>query len=743
LSVEERASALVAELTVEEKVGQLVRDAPRIDRLNLPAYHWRNNVLHGVVDNGESTVFPVAIGLGATFDEDLLQDAARVWAEEQRAKFNLNRSKKGDSVMNYGLDLWGPVVNLCIHPLWGRCQETYGEDPLLTSRLALRVVRALQEEKNGVLKTISTLKHFIAYGVDDDPPRLEIYENLTLPDLRQYYLPAWKTTIVQGGARSIMCSYNGVNITLQSEVIATPMCESPLLEIILRDELGFSGYVTTDTGALEFLVTKFKKYASEKDAAAAALKAGVDLNSGTVFSKLFDAFKDGSVTEKLIDRAVTRLMRARVQMGTLNLPNDDPFRGIAEKQIDSMKHQAVARRAVEESIVLLKNRNNILPLKESRAAIAVIGPAANDTMRFVGNYYGCSFDKHTEILPACGFKTVLQAIREIHKEGQVHFAEGTKQATESRSDFDKAVEIAKKADVAILVVGLETCNSKLTKDRKSCEGEGKDRSFLGLPGNQGDLIKSIHGIGIPVVVVLMSGSPVDISWEAEHVDAVLVVWYGGAKGGIGVADVLFGRVSPSGKLPVTFLLPSQLPENLHGMNLQDKPGRTHRYLKETPLYAFGFGLSYQTISLDNLSVRTRLVNVEEERMMEIPFRACADITWDNTTRIEVSNGTESTFVILAFASLKGSGEVLSKPLKQLVGFARVPLSAKSACAKIDFESMKLVDKNGDFRVVEGTYDFFLGLRAPGAMGRFVDPHELPEPLHKQLQIKAERVISAQ
>mmetsp|Transcript_17701 Transcript_17701/g.30059 ORF Transcript_17701/g.30059 Transcript_17701/m.30059 type:complete len:539 (-) Transcript_17701:1684-3300(-) len=515
-----------------------------------------------------------------------------------------------------------------------------------------------------------------------------------------------------------MCSYNGINGSAYGVRSSHPMCMSPFLEGILRKKWSFGGYIVTDSGAIDFMVTEFKRFSTKSEAAAAAIKAGVDLNSGGNFDKpLLQAVKNGLVSEKdHIDVALHRVLHAKIRMGLFNEKDQDPFSGYTEeKDVNSNKHREVALKAARASLVLLRNENNTLPLKGLGTIIkkiAVIGPAANDTLRMAGNYYGCSFGTWGGILPGCGVKTPYQGLKDelakLDPSVSVEYTIGTEQNRENRTDFSQATELAQNTDVTIVFVGLKNCHPNVENGHR-CESEGKDRPDLLLPGSQHQLLKSLHQTGKPIILVLSSGGPVSLYWEAQHMHAIIASWYGGTMGGVAVAQLLFGQFSPSGKLPVTF--PTNMTQVAPplGMDLTDQPGRTYRYLTQKPLYTFGHGLSYSKLTLSNLTFH--LAN-------ETDGRACF--------QYQNHGPMISDFIVMSFVSYLGeTGNIPSVPLKQLVGFeklADVQVSALPTrqCIPVHLRFAHLKKNRQQGAMLQpGRYKLFVGTGPPGSPGLFV------------------------
>ena len=388
LPLEQRVKDLLSRMTLEEKTGQMLYNAPAIDRLGIPAYNWWNEGLHGVARAGKATVFPQAIGLAAMWNSDMMLRVATVISDEARAKYKeaINDGRHG---IYEGLTFWSPNINIFRDPRWGRGMETYGEDPYLTGRLAVSFVRGMQGNDPFYFKTISTPKHFAVHS-GPEPLRHTFDAKVSERDLRETYLPAFRATIMEAGAQSVMCAYN----RYQGE----PCCgNNELIQKILRDEWGFSGYVVSDCWAIMDFYATHKTSPNAPAAAAQALLAGTDLNCGVTYDSLAVAVRKGLVKEEDVDRAVARLLRARFRLGMFDPPERVPYAAIPASSNDSKEHRRLAVDAARESIVLLKNENNTLPLRKDLKTIAVIGPNANDVDVLLGNYNGTPADPVTPL----------------------------------------------------------------------------------------------------------------------------------------------------------------------------------------------------------------------------------------------------------------------------------------------------------------------------------------------------------
>src|SRR5712692_8048612 len=516
LPFEHRVADLVSRMTLEEKVSQMRDVAPAIPRLGIPAFNWWNEALHGVARSGLATSFPQAIGLAATWDDSLIFRMATVVSDEARAKHH-EYVRQGSRERYQGLTFWSPNINLFRDPRWGRGQETYGEDPFLTGRLAVQFVRGMQGDDPKYLKTISTVKHFAVHS-GPEPERHNSAATVRERDLRESYLPHFAAGIREGRAYSLMCAYN--------RVLGSPACGSSLLlKDILRDEWGFSGYVVSDCGAINDIYERHKVVPTAAGAAALAVKTGTDLECGNVYVNLVNAVKQGLITEQAIDTAVQRLFLARFKLGMFDTPERVRWAQIPISVLDQPAHRALARQVARASIVLLKNAGNVLPLRKDLGTIAVIRPNADDRRMLLGNYEGQPADP---ITPLRGIREAASpSTRVLYARGS-DLADGFPAADNkvpAESLAAEAVRVAKQADVVVLCLGL-TAELEGEEMPVAIEGfRGGDRTRLDLPGAQERLLERVVAVGKPTVLVLMSGSAVAANWSQEHVPAIIEAWY--------------------------------------------------------------------------------------------------------------------------------------------------------------------------------------------------------------------------
>lgn len=576
-----RAERLVAQMTVAEAASQLRYDAPAIERLNVPAYNWWNEALHGVARAGVATSFPQAIGLAATFDPALVQALGDVAATEGRAKYNSSVAE-GDRSIYKGLTYWSPNINIFRDPRWGRGHETYGEDPFLTGEMGAAYVRGLQGEGEH-MKAAACAKHFAVHS-GPEALRHQFNAKVSEKDLRETYLPAFEKLVREAKVEAVMGAYNRVN--------DQPCCGSPrLLGDILRGEWGFEGHVVSDCGAIQDFHRFHQITDTPEDSAALAIESGCDLNCGLTYAFLMKAYEQGKVSEEAIRRAAVRLFTTRFLLGILG---GSEFDRIGYEALEAPEHLQRAHQAALESCVLLKN-DGMLPLDpDALKAVAVIGPNANSRAALVGNYHGTS----------SRYVTVLEGIQdELVGRARVYYAEGCALARDrvescagENDRLSEAVQAAKHADAVILVLGLDETLEGEAGDASNASASG-DKWNLLLPESQRLLLRAVLEAGRPTAICLMAGSAIDLQ-EGNQANAVLLTWYPGARGGRAVAELLFGRHSPSGKLPVTFYRNEQL-RTLPDFTDYSMKGRTYRYLKEAPLYPFGFGLTYGDVSVQD------------------------------------------------------------------------------------------------------------------------------------------------
>lgn len=683
LSFEERAKDLVSRMTLEEKIFQTLYTAPAIERLGMKAYNWWNEALHGVARAGVATVFPQAIGLAATFDEDLLEEVADVISTEGRAKFNMQQ-KYNDLDIYKGLTFWSPNVNIFRDPRWGRGHETYGEDPFLSSRLGVRFVKGIQGHDKKYMKAAACAKHFAVHSGPEDI-RHSFNAEVSKKDLYETYLPAFKACVQEAGVEAVMGAYNRTN--------GEPCCGSKtLLKDILRDEWGFQGHVTSDCWAIKDFHEGHMVTSTPVESVALAMNNGCDLNCGNMFGNLLYAVRDGSVKEETIDRAVTRLVTTRMKLGLFDKPENVPFNKIGYDQVDTIEHRMLNIKAARKSIVLLKNEGALLPLhKDKLKSVGVIGPNADNRKALVGNYEGTASE----------YVTVLEGIREyLGDDVRVYYSEGCHLFKDRISGLgaqnDRLAEVRAVCDMSDVVIGCFGLDPGLEGEEgdEGNEFASGDKPNLNLPGIQEDIIKEMVNSGKPVVLVLLSGSAISIPWEDEHIPAIVQGWYPGAQGGRAIADMLFGEFSPEGKLPVTFYRSTDdLPE-FTDYNME---GRTYRYMKKEALYPFGYGLSYTKFELSNINVNSE--EVEQGKTIH----CSVDIK-----NIGAMPGAETVQVYIK-VMLEGA------PNHQLKALKKLYLNpGEQATVEFDLEdkTFGLYDDSGKLMLNETDYELYIGTCQP-------------------------------
>jgi beta-glucosidase len=822
---DQRAAQLVARMTLEEKIAQLQSSAPAIPRLGVPAYDWWNEGLHGSARAGYATVFPQAIGLAASWNDTLLHQVGDAVSTEARAKYNL--AGRGDHPRYHGLSIWSPNINIFRDPRWGRGQETYGEDPLLTGTLATAFVRGIQGDDADVLKAAATPKHFAVHS-GPEKGRHGFDSRVSSHDLEDTYLPAFRMAVTQGHAASVMCAYNALD--------GTPACASPLLlQERLRHDWNFAGYVVSDCDAVDDM-TQFHHYKPDNaGSSAAAVAAGTDLDCGIAYAALGDAVRTGQVGEAELDQAARRLFAARFRMGMLDAAGG-PYAKLGADDIGSPTHRALALRAARESIVLLKNERGTLPLKDG-TRLAVIGPNADALNILEANYHGTAVDPVTplaglirqfgagqvtyaqgatlaqgvtvpipasalrragtleeaglraeyydntdfkgrpalvrtdrridfdwdEVPPAKGFDASRYAVRwtgQLLPPGpgdytlNVHidrcfdckghdavrlYVDGKQVLDDHGKDYDlnvplhvadtrprslrlelrhtgedqgirlqwsapadaqlrEATQAIAKADAVVAVVGLSP----------DVEGEelqvtvpgfaGGDRTDLALPAPQQRLLEAAAASGKPLVVVLTSGSAVALNWAREHADAIVAAWYPGEEGGTAIADVLSGRYNPAGRLPVTFYASA---DDLPKFDDYRMEGRTYRYFRGTPLFAFGDGLSYTRFAYEAPRLSATTVKAGDRLGVDVPVRNAGDRDGDEVVQVY----------------LRAQDVAAGAPRHSLVAFRRVAFKAgeaKTVHFDIDPRQLSVVDAQGQRAVKAGAYTLYVGGGQPGA-----------------------------
>ncbi|MCL2759481.1 MAG: glycoside hydrolase family 3 C-terminal domain-containing protein [Treponema sp.] len=692
---ESKIKELISQMTLEEKVSQLLYKSPAIERLGIPEYNWWNECLHGVARAGVATVFPQAIAMAATFDETLVEEIAVAISDEARAKYN-EAVKCGNRGQYWGLTFWTPNINIFRDPRWGRGQETYGEDPYLTSKIGLALVRGLQGDDPENLKLAACAKHYAVHsGPEKD--RHTFNAIVTKKDLWETYLPAFKA-LVEGGVESVMGAYN--------RTLGEACCASKLLlKDILRDKWKFKGHVVSDCWAIRDFHEYHKITKSPEESAALALNAGLDLNCGCTYPMLTVSHKQGLVTEETINISLERLLRTRFKLGMFDAPESGKYGKLGREVINCDKHRELALKAAHKSIVLLKNDNNLLPLDSSPKKIVVTGPAAANPHTLFGNYYGVS-SRFTTILEGLGEKTKDKfGISLDYRQGCLMYSETSKSLVHYGE--------ANITDVVIAVMGLDGAMEGEEGDAIASDSNG-DRNTIELPSWQLKYLQAVRNAGKKIILVLTGGSA--IAFPEDLADAVIYAWYPGESGGKAVADIIFGDVIPSGKLPVTFPIST---EQLPPYEDYSMKGRTYRYMTEKPLYPFGFGLSYTSFRFDSINLSAQSISAGGSIK--------ATVTVTNTGNFDADE------VVQIYVSRDDKGE--NEPFSSLRGFRRIFIPAgKSEKVEFDLSAavFETVNDDGEYRLLPGSYSVIAADSAPVAAAV---EKGAPEPVSAKISIK--------
>lgn len=823
LPIDKRVDDLVARMSLEEKVSQMMNAAAPIERLGIPAYDWWNEALHGVARAGYATVFPQAIGLAATWDDELIRQVGDVVSTEARAKHH-EAARQNDRGRYKGLTFWSPNINIFRDPRWGRGQETFGEDPYLTSRIGVAYVRGLQGDDPKYWKVVSTPKHFAVHS-GPEPERHSFDAVVSERDLQETYLPAFRATVTEAKAAAVMCAYNRLD--------GEPCCSSKKLSDILRKEWGFTGHVVSDCGAIDDIYKFHKTEKTEAEASAVSVKAGTDLSCGREYRSLVEAVKNGLIKETEVDVSLKRLMTARFRLGMFDPPEMVPYSRIPISVVNSPAHRDLALRTARESIVLLKNENSTLPLRKDLRTLAVIGPNADAPEVLLGNYNG---QPVKSVTPLAGIREKLGAQARINyalgstltgnagatvpesalpdglkaeffnnkdlqgppvvvrKDSQINFdwsrgrpapeinedgfsarwtgkfvppetgqyqlgamaddgvrvyldnqlivdAWSGNQASQIRTVMKEvnlvagrtyevrleyyedvrnaiaklfwsfpgfsekvtaeAVKAASEADAAVLVLGISP-GLEGEEMTVNVEGfRGGDRTDIGLPKAQEDLLKAILATGKPTIVVLLNGSALAVNQAAQSASAIIEAWYPGEAGGTAIADVLFGDYNPGGRLPLTFY---KSVNDLPPFEDYKMQGRTYRYFKSEPLYPFGFGLSYTRFTYDKLKVSRKSIKAGESLQIHVDVQNSGNRDGDEVVQVYITDVAASVPV----------------PIRSLAAIKRVFLKAgekKSLMFQLVPQQMTVIDNDGKRVVEPGDFTVSIGGKQPGFTGR--------------------------
>jgi beta-glucosidase len=696
LPVPERVQDLLSRLTLDEKLGQFIHPVNAVPRLGIPAYNFWNEGLHGVGRNGRATVFPQAIGMSAMWNPALVKAIASAIGDEGRAKYHETLRKKGETGISQGLTFWSPNINIFRDPRWGRGQETWGEDPILTGEMGAAFVRGLQGDDPKYLKAAACAKHYAVHSgpekyrhtFDAQPSQHDLYET---------YLPAFKKLVMDAKVEAVMGAYN--------RVLGEPCCASPLLlQEILRGEWGFAGHVTSDCWALTDIHNGHHVTSGPVESAALAIKTGCDISCACTFDHLGEALEQGLISMADIDLALSRTLATRFKLGMFDPQEQVAYAQTPMSVVGSKKHRDLAYRAALQSAVLLKNKNAVLPIGPHVKNIFVTGPAAASLDVLLGNYYGVN-DRMI---------TLLEGIVGRLPEGiKLEYRAGCQWTQESIAPLNYAEAEAITSDLVIVCAGTsplmegEEGDSVLT-------AESGDRAQIELPLSQQKFIRTLAQGGARIVLVLTGGSPIALGEIADMVEAILFVWYPGQEGGRAVASLLFGDASPSGKLTLTF---PKATADLPPFEDYSMAGRTYRYATCEPLFPFGFGLSYTQFEYRSLKIASPGVSTSGFRV---------SVALKNTGAVAADE-----VVQLYLSALETR---LPAPLSQLIGFQRVRLKAgQSKTIQFDItpEMLMQYDEDGQQKFEPGRFRLTAGGCSPGKRGLVLGA---PQPVNVEFQI---------
>lgn len=673
LPIEARITDLIGRLSLQEKAAQLNHMNGGIPRLNVPMWGGWNQTLHGVWSKEPTTLFPIPTAMGATWDPELVHNVAVAMSDEARALYN---TKAEGPRTRHGLVFRSPVINISRDPRWGRIQEVFSEDPLLTGRMAVAYVRGLQGDDVNHLKLAATVKHFAVNNVETG--RQHLSAAVDERNLFEFWLPHWRAAITEAHAQSVMSSYNAINGTPDA-------VNHYLLTDILRKKWGFDGFVTDDLGAVALLTgarttntQETGQHFSEDPvvAAAAAIKAGNDSDDAEFQTNLPLAVERGLLTVKDVDGALRNILRVGFRLGAFDPPELSPYSKIGMDVVRSPEHLKLSQTLAEESMTLLLNRQGFLPLKrDTIRSVAVIGPAGGDEYE-TGNYYGTPARKTGVV---AGLRTLLSSSANVEYERGVGFVEPV-----DATSLERAVALARKSDVVVLCLGTNL----------RVEAEGHDRRDLNLPGAQQQLLEAVYAANPKVVLVLMNAGPLAVTWAHDHVPAILSAWYPGELGGDAIARTLFGLNNPGGHLPYTVYqsLDGVPPQNEYDVS----KGYTYQYFKGVPLYPFGHGLSYTRFVYSNLKVASPGGTGRGELSVSFEVRNAGEIAGAEVPQL-YTHQVKSSAV---------------QPIRTLRAFERVvlqPGEGRTLTLRVPVQQLGWYHTDvHDFRIEPGVFDVLVG-----------------------------------
>ena len=676
-----KAAEVISQMTLDEKISMMMNTTPGVPRLGIKPYDWWNEALHGVARNGRATVFPEPIGLGATFDPQLVRRIGDIVSDEGRAKFDQARKAKNYSRFT-GLTFWAPNVNIFRDPRWGRGMETYGEDPFLTGTLGTAYVKGIQGDDPFYLKAAACAKHFAVHS-GPESSRHSFNAVPSRKDLYETYLPAFEQLVKEADVEVVMGAYN----RLFGESASGSRF---LLNDLLRDQWGFDGHVVSDCGAIDDIYLGHHIAEDAAAASAIAIKAGLNLECGNSFLSLSEAIERGLLIEEDIDKALEPLLMTQLRLGILYDDPDCPYYGIPASVIGSAEHYAVARQAAVESMVLLKNENGLLPLRKDIQNVYVTGTAATDTYSMMGNYYGIS--DH--------YSTYLQGIVSKVSDGtNVNYKPAyTIVPTRDVNPGNFATAQAAQADYTIMFMGNNGTTEGEESDAISSPSIG-DRLSIDLPENQMSFFRNVVRMRTEnnhLIVVLTGGSPINLQEITANADAVIMAWYPGQEGGDALAELLFGEKNFSGRLPITFPVTS---ETLPAFDDYSMEGRTYKYMEGNIMYPFGYGLSYGSCQYGDLKLLTRKPKLGQRVEVEIPVTNNGTVTRKETVQLYISTPHA------------GAGA----PFSRLSAFEQVTLrpgESRTLHFTVTPEQLKEFQSDGSAQLIKGIYKITAGAAAP-------------------------------
>ena len=677
-----QATELVEQMSIEELASQLRFDADEISRLDIPEYNWWNEGLHGVARAGVATVFPQAIGLGATFDEALLFQIGVAVSTEARAKYNENE-KHEDRDIYKGITLWSPNVNVFRDPRWGRGHETYGEDPTLIARLGVAFIKGLQGDGE-YLRTAACAKHFAVHSGPEEK-RHFFDAKVSMKELWETYLPQFEACVKEGQVEAVMGAYNRTN--------GEPCCaHSYLMDEVLRKQWGFEGHYVSDCWAIRDFHEQHKVTSRPEESVKLALEHGCDVNCGCTYQKILNAYEEGLISKELLQKSAIRLFTTRFLLGMFD---ETEYDSIPYEVVECKEHIDLSVEAAHKSVVLLKN-DGILPLnKEKLKTIGVIGPNANSRAALIGNYHGT----------ASRYVTVLEGIQDyvgddvrvLYSEGCHLFLNQVEKLAREDDRISEAMTVAEHSDLVILCLGLDESLEGEEGDTGNAYASG-DKQDLHLPASQQRLLEIIAGMGVPFIVCMMAGSAMDLNLSDAKANAVLQTWYPGARGGKAVADILFGEVSPSGKLPVTIYRDLQGMPDFDDYSMKN---RTYRFVEKAPLYPFGYGLNYADTQVTDAKLTDDVTYARIKEQI-----VCVE------TRVANRGGFLAEDVLQVYVQVEASDEV---PNPKLAAFKRVALAPgeeKTVTLEVPVKVFSVVNEEGH-SVYTGTgADIYVGFGQP-------------------------------